>query len=211
MASRSAGRAEFALAILLDLVGAAGALLIAGRTWQTAVTPRPRPLADDVLGLTGRTLDSASTALGLVALAGVVAVLATRGVGRRIVGVVLALAGALLAWRSVTGLSAISAARARSLVRERHSGVGVDATVAPHLSVHAYWPTLSAVCGVLVLIAGVLVAVRGGGWAGMSARYEAPSAGQPTAEDAAAERARADASMWTALDRGDDPTSGQSR
>jgi hypothetical protein len=41
----------------------------------------------------------------------------------------------------------------------------------------------------------------------MSARYEVPSGKSPSAEDVAADRARANASMWTALDRGDDPTS----
>jgi uncharacterized membrane protein (TIGR02234 family) len=204
-------RVEFALALLLDLLGAGAALLLARRTWQTVVTPRPRPLADDVLGVSGHVLDSAGTALGLVALAGVVAVLATRGVARRAVGAVLTLAGALLVWRSVTGLDALSAARARSLVQARHATVTADATIAPRVSVHAQWPALSAVCGVLVVAAGLLVVVRGGGWAGMSARYEAPSSRPPTAQDAEAERARADASMWTALDRGDDPTSSPPR
>jgi uncharacterized membrane protein (TIGR02234 family) len=200
-------RTEFAVAILLDLLGGAGALLIAGRAWQTARTPRPRPLADDVLNLTGHTVDSAGTALGLVALAGVVAVLATRGAARRIVGGVLALAGALLVWRSIAGLAAISAGRARTLVRERHSGVGVDPTVVAHLTVHVQWPVLSLVCGVLILAGGLLVSVRGPGWGSMSARYEVPSGRSPSAEDVAADRARANASMWTALDRGDDPTS----
>jgi uncharacterized membrane protein (TIGR02234 family) len=200
-------RTEFAVAILLDLLGGAGALLIAGRAWQTARTPRPRPLADDVLNLTGHTVDSAGTALGLVALAGVVAVLATRGAARRIVGGVLALAGALLVWRSIAGLAAISAGRARTLVRERHSGVGVDPTVVAHLTVHVQWPVLSLVCGVLILAGGLLVSVRGPGWGSMSARYEVPSGESPSAEDVAADRARANASMWTALDRGDDPTS----
>jgi len=199
-------RAEYALALLLDLFGAAGALLIAGRTWQSVLTPRPRPLADDVLPVTGHTLDAAATALGLVALAGVVAVLATRGLARRLVGAVLALAGVLMVWRSITGLAAVSAARARSLVEAKHSGVGVEAGVVPQLSVHAQWPVLSAVGGVLVLAGGLLVAARGPGWGTMSARYDSPKAGPPSAEDIAAARSRTQASMWTALDKGADPT-----
>jgi uncharacterized membrane protein (TIGR02234 family) len=201
-------RVEFVLAVLLDLVGAAGALLVATRAWQTVVTPRPRPLADDVLRLTGRTIDSAATALGLAALAGVVAVLATRGTARRGIGVVLALAGATLVWRSLTGLTEISAARARSLVASKHSGVGVDASVIPHVAVHPVWPVVSALCGGVVVAAGLLVAVRGHTWVAMSAKYEAPSTRPPSAEDVAADQARADASMWTALDAGDDPTDG---
>src|SRR5579875_3882920 len=93
--------APFALALLLDLVGAGGALLLATRDWQTITTPRPSPLHADVLHITGRTVDTAPTALALVALAGVVAVLATRGIVRRVVGVVLALAGVGLVWRAI--------------------------------------------------------------------------------------------------------------
>ncbi|PZS24710.1 MAG: hypothetical protein DLM58_23990 [Pseudonocardiales bacterium] len=202
--SRSS-RAEFTLALLLDLLGAAGALLIARRTWQTARTPRPRPLADDVLGISGHTLDSAATALGLVALAGVIAVLATRGVARRGIGAMLALAGALLGWRSVSGLAGVSSARVRSLVQAKHSGVGVDATNVVHVTVHPQWPVFSAACGLLVVAAGLLIAARGHRWGSMSRRYEAPT-GAASAEDVTSARARADASMWTALDRGADPT-----
>ena len=198
-------RAEFTLALVLDLLGAAGALLIARRTWQTARTPRPRPLADDVLAISGHTLDAATTALGLVALAGVVAVVATRGVARRAVGALLALAGALLVWRSLSGLTAASPARIRSLVQAEHSGAGVDATFVPHVTVHAVWPVLSTVCAVLVLVAGLLITVRGQQWGIMSQRYESPS-GSASAEDETIARARADASMWTALDHGADPT-----
>jgi uncharacterized membrane protein (TIGR02234 family) len=74
---------EYGAALVLDLVGSAGALLIAARSWQHVVTPRPAPLGRDVLALSGRTVDSAPTALALVALAGVVAVIATRGSLRR--------------------------------------------------------------------------------------------------------------------------------
>jgi uncharacterized membrane protein (TIGR02234 family) len=200
-------RAEFALAVLLDLLGAGGALLVARRSWQTVRTPRARPLADDFLDVSGHVLDAATTALGLVALAGVVAVLATRGAARRGVGVVLAVAGALLVWRSVSGLDAVGPARARALVRARHAAVGSDASVVPHVTVHAQWPALSIGCALLIVVAGLLVAVRGGRWAAMSARYDSPSARRPTSEDVEAARARADASMWTALERGDDPTS----
>lgn len=202
---RGGSRAEFGLALLLDLLGAAGALLISTRAWQTVLTPRPRPFADDVLNVSGRTLDAASTALALVALAGVVAVLATRGRWRRLIGAVLALAGAGLLGRGIAGLAAIGAVRARDLVEAAHSGVAVDVSVLPRLSVHPAWPILSAGCGVLVVLAGLLVAVRGARWAGMSARYDAPGAAV-AAGDPDQERTRADASMWAALDRGDDPT-----
>jgi uncharacterized membrane protein (TIGR02234 family) len=174
-------------------------------------TPRPRPCRDDFLNVSGRTLAAAPTALALVALAGVIAVLATRGWARRLVGLVIALAGAGLVWRSVAGLSAVGADRARALVADRHPGVQLVAAV-PQVSVHAGWAVLSAVCGVLVLLAGVLVAARGHRWGAMSAKYDRPAtAAGPDArelppEEADRARRRAEASLWSALDRGDDPT-----
>ncbi len=186
-------------ALLLDLLGAAGALLISLRTWQTVQTARPAPLHADVLQLNGRTVDAAPTALALVALAGIVAVLATRGVARQVVGVVLALAGAGLVWRALASSGRLSAARARALVSEQHRTVDASAAV-PHISTQAAWPALTVVCGVLVLVAGVLIAWRGQRWQVMSARYEA----RTPASDA--DGARAATTLWTALDRGEDPT-----
>lgn len=198
---------EMSGVLLLNVIGAAGALLIAGRTWQSVLTPRQRPLPDDLLHVSGRTLDSAPTALALVALAGVVAVLATRGWIRRGIGVVIALAGAAVVYRSGLGLSAVSARRARSLVTDHHPQISLPGGAAEHISVHAHWPVLSIVCGVLILVAGALVAWRGASWAGMSVKYETP-AGQRDAEDEQADRARAHAALWRALERGEDPTSG---
>jgi uncharacterized membrane protein (TIGR02234 family) len=204
-------RGEYALALLLDLVGAGAALLISTRHWQSVLTPRPRPFRDDLLRVAGRTVDAAPTALALVALAGVIAILATKGMPRRVVGVVVALAGVGLVWRSLTGLQALGVSRARTLVQDKHPGIQLGSAV-PHVSVHSGWAVLSCLCGVLVLLAGALVAWRGHRWGAMSARYEAPvGEGHPaarveSAEDAERSRLRADASMWSALDRGDDPT-----
>ena len=188
----------FAVALLLDAVGAGGALLISIRTWQTVTTPRPAPLHDDVLQLSGRTVDAAPTALALVALAGVVAVLATRGILRRAVGGILTLAGVLLVWRAIASWSAVSTSRARTLVADKHATVDVSRAV-PHVATHPSWPALTIVCGVLVAVCGALVAWRGHTWSVMSARYESgtPRPADPT---------KAAASLWNALDRGEDPT-----
>jgi len=188
----------FAVALLLDAIGAGAALLLAVRTWQTVTTPRPAPLHDDVLHLTGRTVDAAPTALALVALAGVVAVLATRGVVRRVVGAVLGLAGVLLVWRAISSWSAVSTQRARTLVTGRHPTVDVSRVV-PHVATHPLWPALTLVCGVFVAVSGALVAWRGHAWSAMSARYESEA-------QRAADPTKASATLWSALDRGEDPT-----
>jgi uncharacterized membrane protein (TIGR02234 family) len=190
--------ALYAAAVLLDLIGAAGALLVAARHWQTIITPRPAPLRDDVLDLSGRTVDAAPTALALVALAGVVAVVATRGVVRRAVGAIVTLAGVGLIWRAIASAGAVSTRRARSLVSDHHPTVDVSASV-PHVVTHAAWPVLTCVAGVLVAVSGALILWRGHQWQVMSARYES----RPTQD---ADPAKTAASLWTKLDRGEDPT-----
>jgi hypothetical protein len=62
-------RASLALALIADLLGAAGVLLFAGRDWQRVVVTRVRPLPDATASLTGRDLYAATTAFALIALA----------------------------------------------------------------------------------------------------------------------------------------------
>jgi uncharacterized membrane protein (TIGR02234 family) len=196
-------RTEFAAALLAEVIGAAAALLVATREWQTITTARPRPFTADVLAVSGRTVDAAPTALALVALAGVVAVLATKGTVRRIVGGLVAVAGVGIIVRAIGAAGAVSASRARALVRDKHPRVA-DAALSQHVANHSVWALLSIVAGALVVIAGALVAGRGGRWSAMSSRYEAPA----RVDDDDPERARikADASLWAALERGEDPT-----
>jgi uncharacterized membrane protein (TIGR02234 family) len=185
-------------AVLLDLLGAAIALLVSSRTWQTIHVDRNglQALRTD---LTGHTVDGTVAALAVVGLAAAVAVLATRGTLRRIVGLVLAAAGLTMLWLSIAARGAVGTGEARSDVADKHHGV-VLSGASFRVTTHAVWPWLSALGGVFVLAAGVLVAARGHRWKAMSARYEAPAPDDETA------RARADLSMWNALERGDDPT-----
>jgi uncharacterized membrane protein (TIGR02234 family) len=199
--ARTASRVEFAAALLLDLVGAGVALLVSSRTWQSAHFLRSG-LGDIDAGLTGRNIDSSPTALALAALAGIVALIATRGLARRVVGGLVAVVGVALVWRSLRSAGAVSASRARSIVEDHHQGIALP-SAAQHVAVHAAWPVLSAIAGALVMVAGVLVAVRGHRWQSMAARYSAPS----DVDDADA-RKRADLALWNAIERGDDPTTG---
>ena len=192
---------QYAASVIVLAVGAATVLLVASREWQT-IGPR-------AIGVTGRTLDSAPTALAVVALAGVVAVIATKGKIRQLVGVLVAVAGAVAIWRSAAALPAVSASRAEEIVRAKQR-VNVIGGSAPEVATHPVWGVLSVIGAVLVVLAGVFIAVRGARWQGMSGRYRAPGTGAaspppssaPTDED----RARHDASLWGALERGDDPT-----
>jgi uncharacterized membrane protein (TIGR02234 family) len=201
-------RFEYAAALLCDVLGAGLASLISTRYWQTIVTPGAG--RRDVLVVSGRAIDAAPTALALVALAGVVAVLATRALVRRLIGALVALAGAGLIWRSVLGLSPVDAEHARQLVRQKHSRFSFSSTVVPHVHTHAQWPVLSIACGALVVLGGLLITARGGRWAAMSARYDAPDAGHGQ-DGAERRRHKADAALWSALDRGEDPTAADPR
>ena len=78
------------------------------------------------------------------------------------------------------------------------AGVGIVAVVVRALADTAglgAWPYVAIVGGVLLVAAGGLVVARGRSWTSMSARYDAP-----------AQKPRGEASLWEALDRGEDPT-----
>jgi len=141
-------RRELALACLLTLLGAAVVLIAVGRRWvEPSSAPSQAPA-------TGEQVIPVARALALVALAGVVAVLAARGWLRLAVGVALVLSGAAIA---------VSAAR-------EIDGAGTPA-----------WPVLAAAGGLLVLAAGLLTAVRARSWPALGARYDAPETRHPIA------------------------------
>ncbi len=190
-------RRWLAIALGADLLGATGVLLGVGRGWQRVVVTRKPPLPDAIVHLSGRDLHGAIAAFSLIALAGVVAIAATRRAGRRVVGAALVISGGVIVWFASAGLSPVSAARARSSVV---SGVGVDASSQRHVDVSVGWPVLTLLCGLLIVLAGALTIAFAARWSAMAARYEAPTAA------ALRDRPATDIALWSALDRGDDPT-----
>jgi uncharacterized membrane protein (TIGR02234 family) len=188
-------RREVGLAVLLCLVGAFVVLVSAGRAWIELTVLSP--LVDDrALPVTGAELSPGVRALGLVGLAGVVAVAATRRTGRVVVGLLLLLVGGAVV---VLALDAGSDAfaRAQDTVTVQEAGGTVS-----DASAGTVWPYACAAGGLLLGVAGLLVAVRGRRWAALSQRYEAP-ASRP-AEAPGPERA--ERALWESLDRGEDPT-----
>ena len=195
-AGHAGGRtAPLILALLLTAGGAALTLAAVGRPWAHAVVAlgpfrfEAAPLGRDATGL--------PAALALVALAGVVAILATRGAGRTIVGALLILAGAGITASVVyaaTDRSALEELAARAASLASAAGVRIEITA---------WPWLTAGGGLLIAAAGLLTVVRGRSWPGMGNRYEAPrradGGGTGTPSGTAG-------GMWEALDRGQDPT-----
>ena len=117
-------------------------------------------------------------ALGWTGLAGVVAIAATRGGARRLVGVLIAAAGL-----GATGLAAaILGSREFGSIRPI-GGIDGDGTLG--------WEGAALLGGLALVAAGVLTAVRGPRWPALGARYD---------------RAAPPDDPWAALDRGEDPT-----
>jgi uncharacterized membrane protein (TIGR02234 family) len=136
-------------------------------------------------------------AAGLVLLAAAVALLAVRGLGRVVVGLLMALAGGVLGWSGlrvlVGGLGSATAAL---------SGLGGPRDTAVGVHVAQVWPVLALLAGLLGAAAGVIAVLRGRGWPGMGRRYER-DAGAVLPARTDEDRAQA---AWQALDRGEDPT-----
>jgi hypothetical protein len=164
-------------------VGGALLLVASWLPWATAQVALVAGVdSARTISLAGREVAPGVAFAGWIALAGIGGVIAARGWGRVVVGIVLVVLGlgALAAafWFAVLpGPAAESAARA----------FGVPASVAA-----TGWWAMAALGGALVAFAGGWVAVRGRGWPALGRRYERAGDTPSTA--------------WDALDRGIDPT-----
>lgn len=192
MSAPSAARKELALAVLLVLAGGVLLLVSTAGAWVTGVQVRPEPLPSSPVEVAGAEAGAPVRALGLVVLAAVPALAATRRAGRTVVGVLLVLAGAAAGAAAVQVLSAPAA-----LVQ-----LDVD-DVAPTAR-----PVLAVAGSVLTALAGAVVTARGRRWAALSRRYEAPAGRDGSAPAGSDTRAGEGVELWEALDRGEDPTRG---
>jgi hypothetical protein len=191
-AQRRTARRGLATAVLACVVGAGIALFAATRTWSTTTQRQAPPLPDKLVHHTGGSLIGWLPALALVGLAGAGALLATRGIGRTIIGVLLVIVGLGVVGGAIDGL-------------DMAAGV---------------WPVFVGVGGLGIAWSGLAALRSGATWPAMGARYErsaAPagptdgSAGGSAVAPAdraatAGRRPRTHASMWDDLDRGVDPT-----
>jgi Tryptophan-associated transmembrane protein (Trp_oprn_chp) len=219
------GRAALTRAVACCAVGSAVSIFAVTRTWAVQVQARPAPLGPLHVSRSGSYFVPWLSALALVGLAGTGALLATRGRWRRVVGVVIALAGLGVLAGAVDGLATIDGVR-------------------------VLWPLLCVPAGLLLVAGGAWAAARGADWPAMGSRYErggtARPAPRPPAADAGAEVAHdhhshhgdadgddfdddfdddydgdidetpaptersgpspSEIAMWDALDRGEDPS-----
>jgi uncharacterized membrane protein (TIGR02234 family) len=193
---------EYALALLAGAAGSALIVLAVREQWAQAVFTPPKPLSQEVISVSGADLVPVAEALGIAALACLAAVLATRGVGRRVVGVLLAAFGvgaAVAAGPAVSASSVLSvaaskvgspgAAAASGAVGSTTSGssaggsgiVSLVGATGHAIMTGTPWRLAVLAGALLVVAAGIGCAWRGPRWPVMSARYDLPQRSGPSA------------------------------
>ena len=138
------------LSLGLCLLGSVLALLAASRSWSHRVIDHGPALPLESISRTGEQLAPGLRPLALTGLAAVVALLAARRWGRRLVGLIVLGCG--------VGICALSLADRDS----SSHGTG--------------WPLLSLLGGAVLAGGGVLALLRGHHWGGLSGAYRTPAA-----------------------------------
>jgi hypothetical protein len=176
----------------LGLLGGAAVTIAAGRPWAT-LRVRVAGLPASHVSVTGTEVLPVVSALGALVLAGAVVTVATRGVARRVCGLVVACAGVVVVVAVANAEPALAA-----LLQDRL--VGAAGRPDPEAGTAASaWRWLCAAGGVAAALFGLVVSWRESAWPGMGARYDAPSAPRRGVGEH-------DSDLWRALDRGEDPT-----
>jgi len=168
--------------VVVLLVLGAGMLWLSSRltwSWARETTPLRGTV---VVTRSGADVSSALVPLAVLALAAVAAVLAIGGWGRRLVGVLVGLAGVATVWAGVAGLTAVFGAHPDGYPRSQ--------VLAGH--------GLAVLAGLLLVAASVLVVRDAARMPRMGGTYQTPSA--------AKRRRDPDAELWQALSDGRDPT-----
>lgn len=168
--------------VLALLVLGAGALWLSSRlTWSWSRQPTPLR-GVQVVSVDGASVSSALVPLAVLALTAVAAVLAIGGWGRRLVGLLVGVAGVAAVWAGTNGLSAV---------------FGPHPVGYPRSQV-LFGHGLAMLAGLLLVAASVLVVRCAARLPRMGAGYQTPSA--------AKRRRDPDTELWQALSEGRDPT-----
>jgi uncharacterized membrane protein (TIGR02234 family) len=210
-------RREFALVLLLGAAGAGLVVLAVRQAWAQAIFTAPRPLPAQDFSVTGQELVPLASALALAALACLAAVIATRSVTRRAVGVLLAVLGAGAAAAVTTGVRASTVlSTARDGASSGAVGGSTTSGSSPGDATHAIviagspgravmagapWRAVALIGAIAIILAGLATVWRGQRWPVMSARFDR-SGQQPSGQRRPADSA----TMWESLSRDIDPT-----
>jgi uncharacterized membrane protein (TIGR02234 family) len=179
--------------VVLMLVSAvtlwgAGAIVWVGQQYRT---PFGREMTS---GAAGSMLRPELVPLALAALAAIAAILATGRWLRRLIGLLVILAGGVLAWRStqwyVGGWFAYTT-----------GDIPPGSTPIGDMSTNPAGPLLMSMGALAMAAAGAVVVFRAHRMPVMGAKYSAPGVARKKSQDP-------DRRLWDALDEGADPTDG---
>ncbi|HEX6854739.1 MAG TPA: Trp biosynthesis-associated membrane protein [Streptosporangiaceae bacterium] len=194
-ARRLSPRWEYGLVLLAGAAGAGLVFLGMRQGWARVHTSAPRPLPGSNVTVTGQDLVPAASALAIAGLATLAAVIATRGLARRLAGGLLMLLGAGAAVAVLWPISEVTAIRAAassagrsglpgsgtgagSVTAGGSGGTGGTAPISGFLASVAMggtaWRGLAVAGAALLVAAGLLTIWRSGPWPVMSSRYERP-------------------------------------
>ncbi len=198
MASTVSGRSRRQLygpALVAGLLGALGVTVAASRPWlrATATVPGLPPIHASA---TGADLVPLAGALGVAMLAAFGAVVATRGVVRRGLGVAVLVAAVVVLAASIHPSGATSQLT-DGLSARGWTGEGYETAT-------TVWRWLVVASTVLAGLAGAVTAAYGDQWAEMGSRYDAPTPDAVPVGRRPEDLSETD--VWRALDQGRDPT-----
>ncbi len=177
--STSSARGYAATLIALTLAGAA-AIWSLSQPWATAQTSNG--FNETTLEISGSALYPVGLACAWIALASVVAVIATSGVVRQVFGVVILFAAAGIGAASLLFL----------LLGEVVSTTSTPTAEAVSAARTGSWWAVALLAALVIAACGVTTMIFGSRWRRLSARQDGQT--------------RAPASDWEALDQGEDPT-----
>jgi uncharacterized membrane protein (TIGR02234 family) len=199
--SGASGRQELAVLLLCGAAGAGLVLLGTRQLVAKVVVTAPHPLPDTVTPVSAQALLPAAAALAIAALASLAAVLGTRGLLRRITGLITAALGVGVAITAAASLRAgdvLRAARHANLSPANGAGGGIEpgsttagtngaaggslAGFPAHVEFGgSAWRVLILAGAVLIIIVGCAIIARARRLPAMSARYERNARARRTA------------------------------
>jgi uncharacterized membrane protein (TIGR02234 family) len=204
---RLSPRREIAAALVLGVAGAGLVFLAVRQGWAQVRTVAPAPLPGADVRVTGQDLVPAAAALAVAALASLAALLATRGLVRRLVGLALAGFGVGIAglvslrvtaadviaaasggagWLASTGSQGTAGSVTGGGVQGAAGAAGQGGGAPPIAGSSAHvvmtslpWSALALAGAAAIVVAGLLAAWRASRWPVMSSRFDAPGRDRP--------------------------------